>query len=543
MSPQTMPGGGLRHLRRADQRAPDGELVWLVDTPNLELYGRPTIQVIFGRTPCHGRLVRAHRQRDSRSASRAISVALLLMAAVLLFTATAAGRARTGIIYPQVLNVSDVCRDGIRFEYANTPSVGEEHPHPLPAQTNAQVNKFAANSPPVPFGSNPPAATIVAKKSLKVPYKQVDIIAAAFFPPKPIQHREYSGIFTVKWTHLVNGKRVRQPLSPGTTVQFSIPPFIVNFERVVKDCQLPAPNPRCGRVVKKDTTLHADLLGCVGDGLVVGGDGITIDLNGHRIAGTGIGAGINNGAGHDDLRVKDGSIRGFTTGVHVVQASDIRLRKLALSGNGDAGILLAGSYGRVVKINDSDGIFIVGSHNRVTQNTAGSHIDYGIFVKGSHNDINRNAATGPEAGVAVTGSSNQIEMNTVAGNSQSLQQGGIVLFGDGLGGQLDVSHSNRIADNTVSHGALDGIAVFASGTLLFGNTTTANGDDGIEVAFPPSQWPPWPPIIGTNSSRDNADLGIEAEAGVTDGGGNVATGNRRINHPGLVAECTGVTCS
>src|ERR671924_389229 len=40
--------------------------------------------------------------------------------------------------------------------------------------------------------------------------------------------------------------------------------------------------PACGVVVKEDVTLYADL-SCDGDGLIVGNNGITIDLNGHTI--------------------------------------------------------------------------------------------------------------------------------------------------------------------------------------------------------------------------------------------------------------------
>ena len=43
----------------------------------------------------------------------------------------------------------------------------------------------------------------------------------------------------------------------------------------------------CGDVITQDTTLDSDLLNCPGDGLVIGADGVTVDLAGHTIDGTG----------------------------------------------------------------------------------------------------------------------------------------------------------------------------------------------------------------------------------------------------------------
>jgi hypothetical protein len=59
-----------------------------------------------------------------------------------------------------------------------------------------------------------------------------------------------------------------------------------------------------------------------------------------------------------------------------------------------------------------------------------------------------------------------------------------------------------------------------------------DGDDGIDVESPAT-------TITANVANDNADLGIDAVDGVTDGGGNRASGNGNAN--GL--QCVGVACS
>ena len=44
----------------------------------------------------------------------------------------------------------------------------------------------------------------------------------------------------------------------------------------------------CGARITTNTTLHADLVNCTGDGIVIGVAGVTLDLNGHRIDGDAI---------------------------------------------------------------------------------------------------------------------------------------------------------------------------------------------------------------------------------------------------------------
>ncbi|MGW0484367.1 right-handed parallel beta-helix repeat-containing protein [Nonomuraea sp. NPDC003214] len=70
----------------------------------------------------------------------------------------------------------------------------------------------------------------------------------------------------------------------------------------------------CGDVVTADVTLDADL-NCAGGGLVIGADGVVVDLAGHTVTGSGAGRGIDV-AGHAGVTVRDGAISGFTYGIH-----------------------------------------------------------------------------------------------------------------------------------------------------------------------------------------------------------------------------------
>src|SRR5436190_24170581 len=85
---------------------------------------------------------------------------------------------------------------------------------------------------------------------------------------------------------------------------------------------------KCGDVITHDTTLDSDLIDCPGDGLVIGADNITLDLNGHTIAGASRAIGIEvlgdpeNVAGDGSVRltgdtIEGGRVQEFGDGVYV----------------------------------------------------------------------------------------------------------------------------------------------------------------------------------------------------------------------------------
>ena len=197
--------------------------------------------------------------------------------------------------------------------------------------------------------------------------------------------------------------------------------------------------------------LHTDLIDCIGDGIVIAADNVTLDLNGHKIDRVGVGvganrhglgAGVNNSAGHKGVKITNGIIQGFDTGVQAIGASQNRLRNLKTSGNGSAGILLTGSHNYIARNTMPDGIWLVGSNNRVAGNTLSSPFDHGIFVEGVDNRVIRNRASGNASGITLRGSGNGVFGNRVANTSALTVTSGIQLQGG--------SEANRIARNTVS---------------------------------------------------------------------------------------------
>jgi hypothetical protein len=71
---------------------------------------------------------------------------------------------------------------------------------------------------------------------------------------------------------------------------------------------------QCGQVLASSIVLASDLTNCRGDGLVIGANGITVDLNGKTVDGIGLGVGIRND-GFDEVTIRNGTAQEFDYGV------------------------------------------------------------------------------------------------------------------------------------------------------------------------------------------------------------------------------------
>jgi hypothetical protein len=257
----------------------------------------------------------------------------------------------------------------------------------------------------------------------------------------------------------------------------------------------------CGSVVTTDVRLTTDLVDCPGSGLVVGASGITIDLAGHVIDGTGSGAGIDNDAGHDHILVRRGTVREFVVGVSLFQADGVRLERLDAVANLD-GFAIASSVDveldRVAAVgNVGPGAGITFSE-RVTVRRS-TFTDNGLWGV-----VDRFSAQSRHVG------------NTIVGNEAS----GLIL--DRTVGAL--VERNRVAANA-SHG----IELEAIGDAdVVRNDADANGGDGIHIDTPGN-------VVRGNRAAGNAGGGIVAPDGTFDGGANRGRGNGGT-------DCTGVIC-
>ena len=213
----------------------------------------------------------------------------------------------------------------------------------------------------------------------------------------------------------------------------------------------------CGATIVADMRLDYDLA-CPGNGLIVGADGIKIDLNGHTIAGPGSGVGISvpNRTG---VVITGGTVKNFLAGVQLVNSTAITIKENRLTGNQDA-VFLIGASGNIIKENAAWQNSRVGvmlrpsairnsTQNLVVENTLSDNLNGIILVDtptGNTFTENRISGSG-RAGIALNGgvSSNVIKENTFTTNAAG------ILFNVGASGLFPTANTfvkNTIAVNT-----------------------------------------------------------------------------------------------
>jgi parallel beta-helix repeat protein len=355
---------------------------------------------------------------------------------------------------------------------------------------------------------------------------------------------------------------------------------------------------RCGDVITQDTRLDSDLVNCAGDGIVIGADGVTLDLNGHSIRGRGGGTGVS-ASGRRNVAVVDGAIRGFPVAVAFSEIDGGAVHEIAARGI----VSCVSSAGCVIErtIVEGAGIFVIrargGSPSVVRRNLVSGATGAGITVNftAAETSVARNVVEGNGSGIEAFHSSvEQISDNTIshnAGSGISAARGGdttirrnLVVGNGGDGIELDhfddvrvfanlVTHSGEsgihgltlsrplVRDNVVSRNRgsgifLDGIAPDHESTslaVLSGNVAVRNLIDGIALTAATRDSSlegnrsrrngddgfdvdAASTILTENSARRNGDLGIEAVAGVANGGENWARRN------GDRAQCRNLRC-
>jgi parallel beta-helix repeat protein len=352
--------------------------------------------------------------------------------------------------------------------------------------------------------------------------------------------------------------------------------------------QASASHVSCGDTITADTTLDSDLVNCPNNGIVIGADDITVDLNGHLIDGDGAEfAGCPEGEpcdfgvlndGHNGVSVRDGSVRQFAVGALVFSARHNRVLGISSSRNLLFGFVIADSARSLVRNSsgnrnpapEGDGLGLFGSHhirilhNSFRRNGLGIHVDdsahnlikrnrisrnaeFGIFMQGDRNRVRRNRCRRNDACIIVApGSRNVITRNRVsrglAGIGLEKGRGNLVarnvvvhtrrtgiylgLKNPSIGGANNVVRRNRVRGS-----GDDAFLVNEEDdhSLLKRNIARRAGDDGFDVEGRSTK-------LTRNRAVRNADLGIEALRRVIDGGGNIA------RHNGDSRQCTHIAC-
>jgi hypothetical protein len=222
-----------------------------------------------------------------------------------------------------------------------------------------------------------------------------------------------------------------------------------------------AANELCGQTITQSVTLTANQA-CTGQGLIVGADGITINLAGFTLSGDGgfdeHGVDLN---GHTKVTIANGTIRGFFDGVvstvFPAPPQAVKLSRLVVRDNASVGTLLFVDtlvVDRSSFINNGTGFMIPGpglefgcKRAKIASSTFVGNGLHGLSaIEASHATISKVVAA--------------------------------LNFASGI--NFDADESLTIQSSTVARNGSDGIAVHATaGLKITGNTIVGNGSDGV----------------------------------------------------------------
>lgn len=250
----------------------------------------------------------------------------------------------------------------------------------------------------------------------------------------------------------------------------------------------------CGAVITTNLKLTNDMSPCPGDGLILEGHDLTIDLNGHAIVGVSTGVGIRLSPIAYNITIKGpGTIYTFGTGVQIgasntnvviyginfyennagvtiSQTSKVRVFRNTLDGGSD------GQFGAIV--GECDSVYIY-------QNLIKRNYTAGVYLQQLASAF--------------------VDSNTITQNFKGIKS--------------DFQSSATVRGNNIYNNEDNGIEFdFTFGTIE-DNTVTKNGSNGIVVGGNQGSGI----LVQDNVVLNNNGIGIDVVS--TNGGGNQVKGN------------------
>ena len=228
--------------------------------------------------------------------------------------------------------------------------------------------------------------------------------------------------------------------------------------------------PTCGEVLFHSVTLHADLNCFNQPGLIVGKNGITINLNQFAIRnGNGNFDGVDNSGGFNRVTVENGTITGFEDGVDYNSTNHGKITGVTSIKNSEEGILFESSQNGVISGSQA------GSKNN-------GNSDDGIYLSDNHLVSVTTTKANWNQGAGITDHNSLDTLNADTTNHNG--QWGVFVYHP-----LTVSSSSgqlywTVSNSTANNNNLDGFHVDenAPATLyqanLFGNTAEFNSGWG-----------------------------------------------------------------
>jgi hypothetical protein len=295
----------------------------------------------------------------------------------------------------------------------------------------------------------------------------------------------------------------------------------------------------CGETIMADTVLRADVTGCAGAPIVIGADGVSLDLDGHTVDGSIV------ASGHTDLQVRDGIVAGD---VRFDRARRVSVRRVRVR-HGSITCVRTAGCAILHSVVTAGGIAIFqtesGVPNRVRGNVVRGAPGAGIAADRTDTtsitgNVVRDSATGIETSHAAD---LRIARNLIVHSSGDGVSGSfgstasivrnVIVSNEGDGVSLRIwGGQTLIAANVVSRNGRNGILGAAvAHWIVTRNLAAGNGRAGIAITGAVEDV-----TLARNRALRNGELGIDAARGVTDAGGNSARAN------GTDVQCAGIAC-
>ncbi len=228
----------------------------------------------------------------------------------------------------------------------------------------------------------------------------------------------------------------------------------------------------CGTLSPAGNYFLTKNLTATGTCIVIGDEGVSLDMKGHTITGNGTGDGITDGGGHfESMAIANGKIRNFDVGIGLDTSCCVVIRNVDSSNNAETGILVGDCCGTLdsVKANNNGTVGVVASDccytlNNVQANNNGAGggiVETGCCTTVSNSTITANAG----AGVVEDGCCSFLVSSKVQRNG-----------GDGA----DMNDCcNFVIESTVSLNLGYGVNLIGDDNLVTSTNASGNGSDGI----------------------------------------------------------------
>ncbi len=292
----------------------------------------------------------------------------------------------------------------------------------------------------------------------------------------------------------------------------------------------------CGQTVTKNTTLTADVGPCQGDGIIIGADNITLNLNGRRVFGnndrgaSGEFAGIRMAnrtgvtvTGHRGTSGKTGTVEGFEAGVLIRRGSRNTVENLTVQDNvglddpavfvlGDGIVMFSSSNNRIL----NNKVFRNGYFGGIGGSGVGTDSNL-IQGNTSSENLGLDGVVSPGSGIALSSGTpgRTVNDNSVIGNITERNHRSGINLGNTLRAKVlnNVANDNGRIDLGNSAGITMNAAIanfdeetnnnLALDSLFQGNTTNRNGQFGILLDRGSSE-----NIVRENVASENGFIGI-----------------------------------